>query len=126
MDGQNFGNEQNNNYQDYTANIPYQSTSYPGGNASGSASGAQIAGFVLGILSMLFGFCYGLPSIILGIIGLICAIAGNRKNKHGIGTAGLVCTIVGIIAGICWLIYFIIYIGFLLTSGVLDAYFNFF
>lgn len=124
MDGQNFGNGQNNNYQDYTANLPYQSTSYSEGNVSGSASGAQIAGFVLGILSMLFGFCYGLPSIILGIIGLICAIIGNRKNKHGIGTAGLVCSIVGIIAGICWLIYFIIYIGFLLTTGVLDAYFN--
>lgn len=126
MDGQNFGNGQNNNYQDYTANMPYQSTPYSEDNVSGTASGAQIAGFVLGILSMLFGFCYGLPSIILGIIGLICAIIGNKKNKHGIGTAGLVCSIVGIIAGICWLIYYIVYIGVLLASGVLDAYLNLF
>ena len=124
MDGQNFGNGQNNNYQDYTANLPYQSTSYSEGNVSGSASGVQIASFVLGVLSLLFGFCYGLPSIIMGIIGLICAIVGNRKNKHGIGTAGLVCSIVGLIAGICWLIYYIVYIGVLLTSGVFDAYFN--
>lgn len=126
MDGQNFGNGQDNNYQDYTANLPYQSTPYPEDNGSGSASGVQIAGFVLGILSMLFGFCYGIPSIIFGIIGLICAIVGNRKNKHGIGTAGLVCSIVGIIAGICWLIYYIVYIGVLLASGVFDAYLSLF
>ena len=123
MDGQNFQNGQNNGYQDNTANVPYQSTSYSEGNGSGKASGTQIASLVLGIISICLVCCYGLPSVILGIIGLVCAIKGNKENKHGVGTAGLVCSIIGLIAGICALIYYIAVVG-LLVSGGLDAYIN--
>ena len=124
MDGQNFDNGQNNSYQDNTANVPYYSSSYSEGNVPGNASGVQIASLVLGIISIVFGCCYGLPSIILGVIGLICAIIGNKENKHGIGTAGLVCSIIGIIAGICWLLFYIFYIGALVSLGVWDAYWD--
>lgn len=117
MDGQNFGKDQNNSYQDYTANVPYQSSSNSEVNDSGKASGIQIASLVLGILSICLCCCYGLPSIILGIIGLVCAIKGNKENKHGIGIAGLVCSIIGLIAGVCMLIYYVVVIGLMLSSG---------
>lgn len=121
MDGQNFGNGQNNNYQDNTSSVPYQPSSNSEGSGSGKASGIQIASLVLGIIAICLVCCYGLPSVILGIIGLICAIKGNKENKHGVGTAGLVCSIIGIIAGVCSLIYYIVIVG-LLVSGGLDSY----
>lgn len=107
MDGQNFGSGQNNNYQDNTANVPYQSTYSYEDNNSGKANGLQIASLVLGIISICLICCYGAPSIILGLIGLILAIMGNKRSKHGIGIAGLVCSIIGLCGGIISLIYYI-------------------
>lgn len=106
MDGQNFGSGQN-NYQDNTANIPYQSTYSYEDNNSGKANGMQIASLVLGIISIVLICCYGAPSVILGLIGLILAIMGNKRNKHGIGIAGLVCSIIGLCGGIISLAYYI-------------------
>lgn len=101
MDGQNFQNGQNNSYQDNTANVPYQYPPNSSGNGSGKANGMQIASLILGIASICLSCCcYGVPSIILGIIGTICAVMGNKENKHGVGTAGLVCSIIGIVASI--------------------------
>ena len=108
MDGQNFGSGQNNNYQDNTANVPYQSTYSYEDNNSGKANGLQIASLVLGIISICLICCYGAPSIILGLIGLILAIMGNKRSKHGIGIAGLVCSIIGLCGGIISLIYYIV------------------
>ena len=85
------------NYQDNTANIPYQ-PSAPDRGAEGT-NGLQIAGLVCGILSICACCCYGIPSIILGVAGLICSIIGNNQSKSGVGVAGLVCSIVGMILG---------------------------
>ena len=122
MDGQNFGNGQNNGYQDNTANVPYQSSYNPNGkgNGSGKANGLQIAGLVLGIIAICLICCYGLPSLILGIIGLVCALKGNKENKHGVGIAGLVCSIIGIIGGLCSFIYYIVIVGVLFSGGYFD------
>lgn len=118
MDGQNFGNGQNNNYQDNTANVPYQSTYSYEDNNSGKANGLQIASLVLGIISICLICCYGAPSIILGLIGLILAIKGNKEGKHGIGVAGLVCSIIGLVGGTISLIYYIFsYIYFMNMVG---------
>ena len=91
-------NGQYSNYQDYTANIPYQVP--PGSAADNATNGLQIAGLVCGILAICSSCCYGVPGLILGIAGLTCAIMGNRQSKNGVGTAGLVCSIVGLIFGI--------------------------
>jgi hypothetical protein len=85
---------QNQNYQPggpYSS--PYaQAPVKPGPNA------CQIISLILGILSLVC-CCTGLPGMVLGAIGLILAIIGNRDNKHGVGTAGLVCSIVGLALG---------------------------
>ena len=103
MDG-NFEN----NYQDNTANIPYQA---PMDDAPVTTNGLQITGLVLGILAIVSCWCYGIFGIIFGIAGLICSIIGNKKGKTGVGTAALVCSIIGLILGVISLIYFVIVLG---------------
>lgn len=68
--------------------------------------------------------CYGVPGIILGVAGLICAIIGNNRGKTGVGTAGLVCSIIGIIFGVIGLIYYIWAINYLNEIGYFDMIFQ--
>lgn len=103
------------NYQDNTANIPYQ-PSAPDRGAEGT-NGLQIAGLVCGILSIRACCCYGIPSIILGVAGLICSIIGNNQSKSGVGVAGLVCSIVGLILGAISSVFYIWAFYYVGTSG---------
>ena len=103
MDG-NFEN----NYQDNTANIPYQA---PMDEVPVTTNGLQIAGLVCGILAIVSCWCYGIFGIVFGIAGLICSIIGNKKGKTGVGTAAMVCSIIGLILGVIALIYFVIVLG---------------
>lgn len=118
-DQQNGGQYSNNNYQDYTANIPYQAPVDNGPEKK--TNGLQIAGLVCGILAICTACCYGVPGIILGIAGLICAVVGNGRNKSGVGTAGLVCSIIGLILGIAALAYYIWAFYYLSEIGYWDA-----
>lgn len=126
MDGNNYGNEntQNNgqynqnvtsnpqpnnqytNYQDNTANNMYYQAPPVDNGAENKANGKQIAGLVFGILAICTSCCYGVPGIIFGIVGLILSIMGNKESKHGIGIAGLVCSIIGLLCGVAMTIYF--------------------
>lgn len=142
MDGNNFGsnnaqdngqNNQNvtpntqpenqyNNYQDNTANNMYYQAPVSN-NMENKASGKQIAGLVFGILAICCSCCYGVPGVIFGIVGLILSILGNKESKHGIGIAGLVCSIIGLIAGIAMTIYFAAVIAMvfeMIESGEID------
>lgn len=106
---QSTGNAQQNgsNYQDYT-NVQYQAPYDYNSGRSDRANGMQIASLVLGIFGIVTCCCWGLPGIVLGVIGLILAIVGNKKsNSKGIGIAGLVCSIIAIVFGTLALIYFI-------------------
>lgn len=104
MDGQNMGNEQNNgtsqysNYQDNTANIPYQAPAEP--SQSNAANTPQIVGLICGIAGIVLGCCVPYVGIILGIVGLVCSIMGNKQSKSGVGTGGLICSIVAIVLSI--------------------------
>lgn len=125
MDGQNFNNEQggatetpqNPNYQDNTA---YQQVvSVPDNGAQDKANGMQVASLVLGILSILFSCCYGVPGIIMSVIGIVCAVKGNKEKKNGVGTGGLVCSIIGLILSVIMLIYVIV-VGAAVFSALSD------
>ncbi len=97
--------DEQNNYQDYTANAQYQAPtehSKPSG-----PNGFQIASLVVGIIGIPGCCCYGVVGLLAGIIGLILAIVGNKKNKgSGVGIAGLVCSIIAILFGILGAIYY--------------------
>lgn len=81
----------------------YQAPPYNG--AENKASGKQIAGLVFGIIAICTSCCYGVPGIIFGVVGLVLSILGNKESKHGIGIGGLVCSIIGLIAGLAIAIY---------------------
>lgn len=118
--GQQTGGQfSNSNYQDYTANIPYQAPVERNEKENGT-NGLQIAGLVCGIAAILTCCCYGVPAIVLGTVGLVCAIMGNKRNRSGVGIAGLVCSIIGLIAGIGMLIYYIWVIAYMDEMGMLD------
>lgn len=118
MDGQNFQNEQNgqvtentstgtNYYQDntnqYTGSVYTEPVT---NNNSGDTPGLAIAALVMGILSIVLTCCCGV-GIIFGIAGLIMSIVANKQTKSGIGTAALICSIVGIVFNGISLIYYI-------------------
>ncbi len=76
---------------------------------------------VLGIISIVGCFCYGIIGLILGIIALV--MSGKAKKLYeenpGLYTegsfknmkAGRVCAIVGLCLSACYLIFFIVYIA---------------
>ena len=51
---------------------------------------------ICGILSIIC-CCFGIIGIILGAVGLVLAIIGNKDHKHGVGTGGLACSIIGLV-----------------------------
>lgn len=110
-----------NNYQDNT-NIQYQA---PVEDVPNKANGLQIGGLVCGILAICFSCCYGVPGVLLGVAGLICGIVGNKKGKTGVGTAAIICSIIGLILGVIMLIYFV-FVGVavmeMMNSGELNSY----
>ncbi|NQX98325.1 MAG: hypothetical protein HRT73_10680 [Flavobacteriales bacterium] len=76
---------------------------------------------VLGILSIVFCFCYGLIGIILGIIGLIMANKALKvylaspeaftESSYKNVKAGRICSIIGLCLSSLYIVVIIIYIG---------------
>ncbi len=119
MDGQNFQNEQNGQNGQVTGNNTntyYQDNTnqYSGNiytdpvveNNSETTPGLAIAALVMGIIAIVMTCCCG-GGIIFGIAGLIMAIIANKQSKSGVGTAGLICSIVGIVFNVFSMIYYI-------------------
>lgn len=128
MDGQNFQNEQSgqvtentstgNYYQDntnqYTGSVYTEPVAE---DNSGSTPGLAIAALVMGILSIVLSCCCGV-GIIFGIAGLIMSIVANKQNKSGVGTAGLVCSIIGIVFSCISMIYYFAVGGMSMLAGM--------
>ncbi|MCB9360872.1 MAG: hypothetical protein H6587_05605 [Flavobacteriales bacterium] len=84
---------------------------------------------VLGILSIVFCFCYGIVGTILGIIGIVMASKANKiylsspenytESSYKNMKAGRVCAIIGTCISGLYLLIMLVYIAFfgaLLTS----------
>lgn len=75
---------------------------------------------VLGILSIVFCFCYGLIGLTLGIIALVLASKGNtiyqaNPSAYSLSSfnnmkAGKICGIIGVSLSALYLIFIVIYI----------------
>ena len=84
---------------------------YQPANNQSNGKGFSIAALVLGILSIITAWVYlvNVASLIMSIVGLVMAVLGRKKAKavgapSGIGTAGLVLSIIGVVfAGIFFL-----------------------
>jgi len=81
-------------------------------------SGKAVTSLVLGILSIVGCFVYGLPAIIMGGLAIIFAqiaksdIRSNKvsANSRGLATAGFVCGIIGTSLGVVYVGFFVIII----------------
>ncbi len=75
---------------------------------------------VLGILSIVFCFCLGLPGLVMGIISIVIAGKSNavfmqNPNNYSLSSynnlkAGKICAIIGTILSSLAVIYWIIYV----------------
>ena len=96
---------------------------YPG---SAGTDGFAIASLICSIIGLPAIFCYGIPAIILGLLGFFFGrsalkrirASGGLKAGQGIATAGW---IIGIVAAAGGLLYLIVVGGLiaLITSGVI-------
>lgn len=133
MDGQNFQNDQvtentqteqsaqQNYYQDNTAASTPQYTQNPAGVPEKKTDALAIVSLVLGILSILLACCSYI-ALLPGIPGIICAILSKKQNgKSGLATAGLVCSIVGIVLGIIMTILGVLGVA-ILGDGLSNLY----
>ena len=76
-----------------------------------NVSGYAIASLVMGILSIMACFFYGVPSFVLGVLGLGVNVAAKRQvrrgeaggSTEGLATAGLVCSIIGLVTSLVWI-----------------------
>lgn len=105
-----------------TQNTPFSGMQQPLPNAT--------AVLVLGIISIVGCFCYGIPGLICGIISLV--MAGKAKalyNSHPDTytqasyknmSAGRICAIIGTILSSLYFIFFIIIIATIGISGLSD------
>ncbi len=79
-------------------NSPYNApVQKPGPNA------CQIISLILGILSIIC-CCWGIVAIIFGVVGIVLAVIGNKGHKHGVGTGGLVTSIIGLALAVILLV----------------------
>lgn len=84
--------EFDNNYSDSSYGSPQ-----PNGDGS---KGMAIAAMVLGIVSIVLS-CIWYVSLVTGIIGIVLGIMYNKKNgKCGMSTAGIVCSIIGMVLAV--------------------------
>lgn len=104
MDGQNF---QNNNYQQPTPPEPKKNDTL------------AIVSLILGIAAIVMGCCITYLGIALGIGGIVCSVMSkNKSGKSGLGTAGMVCSIIGIVFAVIWIVGSVAIMGMLAAAGI--------
>lgn len=103
MDGQNFQNN------------PYQQPVPPEGPKK--TDSLAIVSLILGIGSIIMSCCITYLGIGLGIGGIICAVMSKKKQKNGMSTAGMVCSIIGLVLSVLLLIFSAAILGMLASQG---------
>ena len=80
--------------------------------------GLAIASLILGIVSIVFGVLFGggiLVSLGCGIAGVITGVKSKKAsieagmNALGMQTGGFICSVIGLIGGIIWVLIYILY-----------------
>ena len=82
---------------------PYGGDIYKKPGEGNDTSAMAIVSLVLGILSVLICCCYGVPSIIFGIAGIILAVLSRKDTGNtlsGLAIGGMICSIIGLLLGI--------------------------
>lgn len=109
MDNQNF---QNNSYEQQPA---YQQPVPP--EQPQKTDTLAIVSLILGIAAIVMSCCVTYLAIGLGIGGIICSVMSKKKQKSGLATAGMVCSIIGIVVAVLWIIIGVAALGWLAANG---------
>lgn len=103
-------NEQNWNQQNESAPAPVS-----------TGKGLCIAGLVLGIVSLVFVWAWWFIALPTSIVGLVLSVVGRKKAKLagapvGLGTAGLVLSIIGLSVAVIVFFYAVLIVGVFLAA----------
>ena len=93
-----------NYYQDYTAQVQYQTAPEEVESQNNTLS---IVSLVLGILSIV-ACCFG-AGLMVGIGGIICSVFARKQGKNGMNTGGLITSIIGVVLGVITTIVFVVF-----------------
>ena len=98
--------------------MPCPQCGVPVGSAGAAqkTSGKAIASMVLGICSIPTCFCYGILSIIIGIVGVALGSMASKEirrggysdSSKGFVMAGQICSWIGIVLGVGYILFIII------------------
>jgi len=88
-------------------------------------NGMAVTAMVMGICSIPACFFYGVPGVIFGAIGLVLVrIARKQMEKdafaqasHGFNQAGFICSLVGLILGLLYMLIVVGFIVFIVTTA---------
>ncbi len=103
MDDQNL---QNNSYQQPVTPAEPQKTDT-----------LAIVSLILGIAAILLGCCVTYLGIALGVGGIVCSVLSKKKQKSGLATAGMICSIIGIVFAVLWIVCSVVLVGWLTAAG---------
>jgi hypothetical protein len=70
--------------------------------------GIGIAGFVLGILSIIF--FVGGAGIVIGIVGFFLCLYQQKRHPTRLGKIGLILNVIGFVIGLIFLIAYMVYL----------------
>ena len=115
MDGQNFENQDKNNYQDNTNVMPNP----PVADNTNKTDALAIVSLVAGILAIVMACCVTYVGIVLGIVGIVCAVMSKKNSgKSAMATAGLVCSIIAIVLAVVLIILAFAGLAILNEAGI--------
>lgn len=78
-----------------------------------------VAALTLGILSLVGNLFFSLISIVLGIIGMVFGIRGQKdQEKKGMAIAGLICSIIGMVIGMLKLLGTIFFFTYVIAGDI--------
>lgn len=112
MDNQNY---QNNSYEQSGYQQPNYQQPVPPQEPKKTDALAVIA-LVLGIASIVI-CCNIYLSIALGIGGIVCSVISNKKQKSGLATAGMVCSIVGMVLAVLAILFSVGFLAMMESYG---------
>jgi hypothetical protein len=87
---------------------------------SQKTSGYAVASLILGIGAIVTCLCYGVPSLICGILALVFHTSAQRDiaagcaspNSSGMASAGRICGLIGLVLGVgFWVVVLVIYLA---------------
>lgn len=90
----------------------------PESNSENKNSALSIVSLVMGIISIVLGCCYGV-GFLFAIPGLVCGIIAKRRGEGGLATAGIVCSIVGMVIAIAFWVLIIWALNYIASDPVL-------